>query len=191
MRGLIFGGLAAGTLVLAGGAVAGEPVRLTDGQLDRISAGAFTGADIFAQAALGSGSTFALAYNHGAGAGIDYGFDATTYALNVLAQEDGAVTQLGAHAGSVDAGGQAEALIQGQVTTTTTPFSSISVGVFQAQTAAAGNAVASVGANGAASGGYTKTRTLFAPADNSGVSTIYTFAYAFDLPVFSAAPVNR
>jgi len=139
-------------------ALAAEPERLTDRQLDAVTAGATSGALIFAFADTPGGGP------------------------------DGEVVGLQDSSGSLDAdalsfdleGNVGFAEIDGDVVNAQTPLSSTSVGVFDGTTDEFGEGEAEIGADPISGGDLAFGFT--AVDENNGETTFVTFGTGFDLP---------
>lgn len=157
-RMLLAGGVVLALATAGTAASAGEPVRLSDHVLDALTAGATSGVEVKAQAAVpGFGSSSATV-----------GF--TDFS-----------GPIGAGAGTFDGGNTANAQINGNVTNVKTPKTSYSFALLNGETATTGTGTAAISARGLAEGAITFTSSRLFPIPNTNRQIGYALGFAADL----------
>jgi len=180
-------------LTLPVAAFAAEPLRLDGAALDRITAGATTGADIEIIAGVPAAEASVTARLQG---------DSVSFVQTVLSRGDTGTlpavafvdfvdvvflpndTRYAAAVGAEDTSGSSAVGVDGQVITTTTPNSSFSIGIFQGRIDTTGTGTGEVNANGVADGDVSFATGNVVPTDDGGfVAT--TIAFALDIPALA------
>lgn len=155
----LLGGVIA-TVLLASTALAAEPLPLSDAELDALTAGATSGALIFANANVP-------------------GAAATATSISDPRKRGVSILPLSAAATAANNGDSAEAEIAGTVVTIQTAKSSLSFGRFIGDLGATGSGGAEIGVTAQATGDHTSTDSDVQPLP-SGDFQFTTFAAAFD-----------
>lgn len=191
---LAIAGGAIALLGLATAATAAEPLRLTPRELDAVTAGAATGAEIFARSAVGGTFGFGLAgvfnkfpYAYGQ---ADSGSGDSVLVFSQAAVGPGPA-MLSVISDATTPNGSASSSIEGEVRTRTTPNSSVSVGFFTGETQSTGQGTANIGARARAEGDFAIPFAVTLPIiPGSGRTFSVTIGVAANNPLASGGNPN-